>query len=50
MEGSAQSMIVLLGTLALLGWRLGGYLVAMFVISVFSIGELVIINGLRGRR
>jgi hypothetical protein len=48
--GSAQSMIVLLGTLALLGWRLGGYLVAMFVISVFSIGELVIINGLRGRR
>jgi hypothetical protein len=48
--GSAQSMIVLLGTLAVLGWRLGGYLGATFVISVFSIGELIIINGLRGRR
>lgn len=48
--GSAQSMIVLLGTLALLGWRLDGYLGATFVISVFSIGKLVIINGLRGHR
>jgi hypothetical protein len=48
--GSAQSMIVLLGTLSVLGWRLDGYLGATFVISVFSIGELVIINGLRGRR
>jgi hypothetical protein len=48
--GSAQSMIVLLGTLSVFGWRLDGYLGATFVINIFSIGELVIIDGLRGRR
>jgi hypothetical protein len=48
--GSAQSMIVLLGTLSVLGWRLGGYFGATVVLGVFSIGELVIVNGLRGRR
>jgi hypothetical protein len=41
--GSIQSLIVLLVTLAVLGWRLGGTLGATSVITVFSIGELVII-------
>jgi hypothetical protein len=41
--GSMQSLIVLLVTLSVLGWRLGGYPGAVSVITVFSIGELVII-------
>jgi hypothetical protein len=48
--GSAQSMIVLLATFAVLGWRLGGLTGAALVCSIFLMGEAIIVIGLIRRR
>jgi hypothetical protein len=44
--GSAQSMIILLATFAVLGWRMDGLAGATLVCSIFSIGEFIIVIGL----
>jgi MAPEG family len=48
--GSAQSMIVLLVALATLGARMAGSIGAVLVVSIFSLGEVIVVLGLRKGR